>query len=187
MYPWKKYFLNKSYLFHEVIISPVPFIFYYLYGWLFSKFYKTCLDIKKYNLSWKSLWVSDKNGIQPFKNLLKLILSHSCKHGTLDDDHHCDHNVDYLFTKSNFNPSSPVKNTVVINDRWGKDARCRHGGFMTCDDRYNPGKNLWKSLILFSWLSYNYCWIFFIKFFSLSFILLNENSLKHARYFCVVI
>ncbi|XP_014779792.1 alpha-L-fucosidase isoform X2 [Octopus bimaculoides] len=34
---------------------------------------------------------------------------------------------------------SPVKNTVVINDRWGKDARCRHGGFMTCDDRYNPG------------------------------------------------
>lgn len=34
---------------------------------------------------------------------------------------------------------SPVKNTVVINDRWGNDARCRHGGFMTCDDRYNPG------------------------------------------------
>lgn len=45
---------------------------------------------------------------------------------------------DYLFIRHLF-LCSPVKNTVVINDRWGNDARCRHGGFMTCDDRYNPG------------------------------------------------
>ncbi|XP_067673730.1 alpha-L-fucosidase-like [Haliotis asinina] len=34
---------------------------------------------------------------------------------------------------------SPVKDTVVTNDRWGKDATCHHGGYLTCNDRYNPG------------------------------------------------
>ncbi|XP_033222040.1 alpha-L-fucosidase-like [Belonocnema kinseyi] len=36
--------------------------------------------------------------------------------------------------------SSPVKETVVVNDRWGSKALCRHGDFYTCQDRYNPGK-----------------------------------------------
>nr|XP_022316391.1 alpha-L-fucosidase-like [Crassostrea virginica] len=35
---------------------------------------------------------------------------------------------------------SPVKDTVVVNDRWGKDAWCHHGGFWNCHDRYMPGK-----------------------------------------------
>ncbi|KAJ8974173.1 hypothetical protein NQ317_004850 [Molorchus minor] len=34
---------------------------------------------------------------------------------------------------------SPVKDEVVVNDRWGNDATCSHGGFITCSDRYNPG------------------------------------------------
>jgi len=34
---------------------------------------------------------------------------------------------------------SPVKHTVVTNDRWGKGVRCEHGDFVTCTDRYNPG------------------------------------------------
>ncbi|ESP01041.1 hypothetical protein LOTGIDRAFT_238384 [Lottia gigantea] len=34
---------------------------------------------------------------------------------------------------------SPVKDTVVTNDRWGKDTTCKHGGFLTCKDKYNPG------------------------------------------------
>ncbi|XP_071081997.1 alpha-L-fucosidase-like [Haliotis cracherodii] len=34
---------------------------------------------------------------------------------------------------------SPVKDTVVTNDRWGKGIACHHGGFLTCSDRYNPG------------------------------------------------
>ncbi|XP_050414721.1 alpha-L-fucosidase [Patella vulgata] len=34
---------------------------------------------------------------------------------------------------------SPVKDTVVTNDRWGKDATCKHGGYFTCQDRFNPG------------------------------------------------
>uniref|UniRef100_H2YIK7 alpha-L-fucosidase n=1 Tax=Ciona savignyi TaxID=51511 RepID=H2YIK7_CIOSA len=33
---------------------------------------------------------------------------------------------------------SPVKSTVVTNDRWGSDTLCKHGGFLTCNDRYNP-------------------------------------------------
>ncbi|KAK3859825.1 hypothetical protein Pcinc_034081 [Petrolisthes cinctipes] len=35
--------------------------------------------------------------------------------------------------------SSPVKDTVVVNDRWGEGAMCHHGSFYTCQDRYNPG------------------------------------------------
>jgi len=34
---------------------------------------------------------------------------------------------------------SPVKDTVVTNDRWGHNTLCKHGGFYTCSDRYNPG------------------------------------------------
>jgi alpha-L-fucosidase len=34
---------------------------------------------------------------------------------------------------------SPVKDTVVTNDRWGMDTNCVHGGYFTCHDGYNPG------------------------------------------------
>ena len=34
---------------------------------------------------------------------------------------------------------SPVKDTVVTNDRWGSGMACHHGGYYTCHDRYNPG------------------------------------------------
>jgi len=37
--------------------------------------------------------------------------------------------------------TSPVKETVVVNDRWGHETLCKHGGFYTCTDRYNPGKD----------------------------------------------
>ncbi|KAF2892765.1 hypothetical protein ILUMI_13409 [Ignelater luminosus] len=33
---------------------------------------------------------------------------------------------------------SPVKDTVVVTDRWGRNIRCSHGGVITCYDRYNP-------------------------------------------------
>ena len=34
---------------------------------------------------------------------------------------------------------SPVKETVVTNDRWGSGTNCKHGGYYTCHDGYNPG------------------------------------------------
>ncbi|PAA76652.1 hypothetical protein BOX15_Mlig019617g12, partial [Macrostomum lignano] len=34
---------------------------------------------------------------------------------------------------------SPVNDSVVTNDRWGKGVMCNHGGYYTCQDRYNPG------------------------------------------------
>ncbi|XP_074593785.1 alpha-L-fucosidase isoform X1 [Brevipalpus obovatus] len=34
---------------------------------------------------------------------------------------------------------SPVKDSVVINDRWARGTLCQHGGFLTCTDRYLPG------------------------------------------------
>uniref|UniRef100_A0A914E2J3 Saposin B-type domain-containing protein n=1 Tax=Acrobeloides nanus TaxID=290746 RepID=A0A914E2J3_9BILA len=33
---------------------------------------------------------------------------------------------------------SPVKDTVVTNDRWGMGTNCVHGGYFTCHDAYNP-------------------------------------------------
>uniref|UniRef100_A0A224XN67 Putative alpha-L-fucosidase n=1 Tax=Panstrongylus lignarius TaxID=156445 RepID=A0A224XN67_9HEMI len=35
--------------------------------------------------------------------------------------------------------NSPVKDTVVVNDRWGHNTLCKHGGYYTCSDRFNPG------------------------------------------------
>ena len=37
---------------------------------------------------------------------------------------------------------SPVKDTVVVNDRWGVNCRCKHGGYYTCQDKYNPRESL---------------------------------------------
>ena len=34
---------------------------------------------------------------------------------------------------------SPVKDTIVVNDRWGIGCDCKHGGYYSCADRYNPG------------------------------------------------
>ncbi|RUS78019.1 hypothetical protein EGW08_014236, partial [Elysia chlorotica] len=33
---------------------------------------------------------------------------------------------------------SPVKDHVVTNDRWGSGTMCHHGGYLTCQDHYNP-------------------------------------------------
>ncbi|XP_068629785.1 putative alpha-L-fucosidase [Battus philenor] len=35
---------------------------------------------------------------------------------------------------------SPVKDEIVVNDRWGIGIPCKHGDFYNCADRYNPGK-----------------------------------------------
>lgn len=35
---------------------------------------------------------------------------------------------------------SPVKEFVAVNDRWGWGTGCNHGGYVTCLDRYIPGK-----------------------------------------------
>ena len=39
---------------------------------------------------------------------------------------------------------SPVKETVVVNDRWGRGTACKHGDFINCVDRYRPGKLQFK-------------------------------------------
>ncbi|BFZ10835.1 hypothetical protein BsWGS_13875 [Bradybaena similaris] len=52
---------------------------------------------------------------------------------------------------------SPVKDTVVVNDRWGINISCHHGGVYTCGDRYNPGvlqKHKWVNAMTidkYSW------------------------------------
>lgn len=54
---------------------------------------------------------------------------------------------------------SPVKDTVVVNDRWGKNISCHHGGFFTCADRYNPGKlqtHKWENAMTIDHYSWGY-------------------------------
>ncbi|CAL4244285.1 unnamed protein product, partial [Meganyctiphanes norvegica] len=54
---------------------------------------------------------------------------------------------------------SPVKDTVVVNDRWGQDCRCLHGSYKTCTDRYNPGILLpykWENALTFDSHSWGY-------------------------------
>lgn len=55
---------------------------------------------------------------------------------------------------------SPVKDSVVVNDRWGKGVVCNHGSYYTCSDRYNPGI-FWPvmcefSLFCYIWLNIQY-------------------------------
>ncbi|XP_029649578.1 alpha-L-fucosidase-like isoform X2 [Octopus sinensis] len=54
---------------------------------------------------------------------------------------------------------SPVKDTVVVNDRWGIGISCHHGDFYTCQDRYNPGKLInhkWENAMTIDKYSWGY-------------------------------
>ncbi|CAL4063218.1 unnamed protein product, partial [Meganyctiphanes norvegica] len=54
---------------------------------------------------------------------------------------------------------SPVKDTIVVNDRWGKDATCKHGSYLTCTDRYNPGtlqSQKWENALTFDRYSWGF-------------------------------
>lgn len=47
----------------------------------------------------------------------------------------------------------------MTNDRWGSDTTCKHGGFFTCQDRYNPGKlqtRKWENAMTIDKLSWGY-------------------------------
>ncbi|XP_022080385.1 alpha-L-fucosidase-like isoform X2 [Acanthaster planci] len=55
--------------------------------------------------------------------------------------------------------SSPVKDTIVTNDRWGSGTLCQHGGYYTCSDRYNPGtlqKHKWENAMTIDKKSWGY-------------------------------
>ncbi|XP_042302381.1 plasma alpha-L-fucosidase [Sceloporus undulatus] len=54
---------------------------------------------------------------------------------------------------------SPVRDIVVTNDRWGAGTICKHGGYYTCADRYNPGHLLfhkWENCMTIDKLSWGY-------------------------------
>lgn len=54
---------------------------------------------------------------------------------------------------------SPVKDTVVVNDRWGSGCNCKHGGYWTCQDRYNPGhlvNHKWENAMTIQRASWGY-------------------------------
>uniref|UniRef100_A0A6J0VCS5 Alpha-L-fucosidase n=1 Tax=Pogona vitticeps TaxID=103695 RepID=A0A6J0VCS5_9SAUR len=54
---------------------------------------------------------------------------------------------------------SPVRDRVVTNDRWGAGTICKHGGYYTCADRYNPGHLLshkWENCMTIDTKSWGY-------------------------------
>jgi alpha-L-fucosidase len=54
---------------------------------------------------------------------------------------------------------SPVKDIIVTNDRWGIGTPCTHGGFFSCNDRYNPGVLLphkWENAMTIDKVSWGY-------------------------------
>lgn len=54
---------------------------------------------------------------------------------------------------------SPVRDNVVTNDRWGYGSICKHGGYYTCSDRYNPGHLLphkWENCMTIDKRSWGY-------------------------------
>lgn len=54
---------------------------------------------------------------------------------------------------------SPVKDTVVVNDRWGKGTKCKHGGYLTCKDGFNPlvlQKRYYESAVTSSYSGWAY-------------------------------
>ncbi|KAM6399649.1 tissue alpha-L-fucosidase [Rhynochetos jubatus] len=54
---------------------------------------------------------------------------------------------------------SPVKDTVVVNDRWCNNCSCHHGGYYNCADKYKPGTLLahkWEMCSSIDKLSWGY-------------------------------
>ncbi|XP_037785483.1 alpha-L-fucosidase-like isoform X1 [Penaeus monodon] len=54
---------------------------------------------------------------------------------------------------------SPVKDSVVVNDRWGKGVVCNHGSYYTCSDRYNPGqlqRHKWENCMTLDKVSWGF-------------------------------
>jgi alpha-L-fucosidase len=54
---------------------------------------------------------------------------------------------------------SPVKSSVVVNDRWGLGTSCKHGGFLNCADRYKPDKKVarkWENAMTLDTQSWGY-------------------------------
>ena len=37
---------------------------------------------------------------------------------------------------------SPVRDNIMVNDRWGSETYCKHGDVKDCTDKYNPGMNV---------------------------------------------
>ncbi|KAK6176168.1 hypothetical protein SNE40_014500 [Patella caerulea] len=107
-----------------------------LYHSLFEWFHPLYLQDKENNFSTQN-FVIDKT----MPELYELVNTY--KPDVIWSDGDWEASSDYWQSKQFLSwlyTDSPVKDTVVTNDRWGSDSTCHHGGFFTCQDRYQPGK-----------------------------------------------
>lgn len=58
-----------------------------------------------------------------------------------------------------YSTTSPVAARAVWNDRWGSDTTCKHGGYLTCTDRYHPNHAMtryWEKCLSLDRTSWGY-------------------------------
>ncbi|XP_071549963.1 alpha-L-fucosidase-like [Panulirus ornatus] len=119
----------------KAVRSKTPHIHFGLYHSLFEWFNPLFLADKANNFTTNDFVVS-----KTMPELYELVKNYQPE--VVWSDGSADANDWYwnstLFLAWLFN-DSPVKDTVVVNDRWGRDIPCHHGSFYTCQDRYNPG------------------------------------------------
>jgi len=106
-----------------------------LYHSLFEWFHPLYLEDKKNNFTTRN-FVTEKMGPE----LMELINKYKPDVLWSDGDWEADTSywgslefLAWLYS------DSPVKNSVLANDRWGRGIPCTHGDIYTCTDRYNPG------------------------------------------------
>uniref|UniRef100_A0A914QBZ3 alpha-L-fucosidase n=1 Tax=Panagrolaimus davidi TaxID=227884 RepID=A0A914QBZ3_9BILA len=54
---------------------------------------------------------------------------------------------------------SPIKDQIVVNDRWGKGVTGKHGGFLTYSDHYDPGhivERKWENCMTLDKMAWGY-------------------------------
>ncbi|KAM4795358.1 tissue alpha-L-fucosidase [Rhinophrynus dorsalis] len=54
---------------------------------------------------------------------------------------------------------SPVKDKIVVNDRWGSNCSCYHGGYYNCADKFTPStlpKHKWEKCTSIDYYSWGY-------------------------------
>lgn len=107
-----------------------------IYHSLFEWFNPLYLDDKKHNFSRRNF----SEG-KVFPEMKELILDYKPDIFWSDGDWEPPHTywkstefIAWLYNES------PVKDNIVVNDRWGKYAPSKHGDFNTAKTRFNPGK-----------------------------------------------
>ncbi|XP_065176508.1 alpha-L-fucosidase-like [Sycon ciliatum] len=112
-----------------------PSLHFGLYHSLFEWFNPIFLQDQKNNFTTQN-FIREKTGAELYEIVKQYKPDVIWSDGDWSADYNYWNSTHFLAWLYN---DSPVKDTVVVNDRWGIGSMCQHGDFFTCADRYNPG------------------------------------------------